>query len=210
MKPSPIYPELFLDADGEIYANKVKHLPQYLSGRGYLVVSYKSTPFPVHRIVASIHCAGFAPGLVIDHVDGNKLNNDPTNLEWVTQIENNRRALALGLINNAGEQHGLAKLTDSDVLNIRDRYSKGERQRAIAEDLGVCLGAIRHIVTGRRWGHLPLTSPPRRVGWMTPELLSKALAMVGAGKTIADAARELEIKYGTLLAAVRAHERKLK
>lgn len=210
MKPSPLYPELFLGVDGEVYAHGVKHLPQYLSKAGYLVVSYKSRPVLVHRIIASIYCTGFTPGLAVDHIDGNKLNNEPANLEWVTLSENNRRARVNGLNNNAGEKHGLARLTDSDVINIRDRYARGERQRTIAEDLGVCLGSIRRIVTGRSWRHLPLTRQPPRPGWMTPELLSSALAMLGAGMTIADAARELEIKYATLRAAVRAHDRKIK
>jgi hypothetical protein len=51
----------------------------------------------IHRIVAYHFCNGYQRGLVVDHLDGNKLNNKSTNLEWVTYSVNNKRAYDLGL-----------------------------------------------------------------------------------------------------------------
>lgn len=57
----------------------------------------------LHRLIA-YHFVPLPPEFngnydlaTIDHVDGNKLNNHYTNLEWVTLEENSRRAWAIGL-----------------------------------------------------------------------------------------------------------------
>lgn len=43
----------------------------------------------VHRLVALTFLGEpSSPDLVVNHKDGNKLNNIPENLEWITQIEN--------------------------------------------------------------------------------------------------------------------------
>jgi hypothetical protein len=44
--------------------------------------------FAVHRLVAYAFCVGYKEGLVVNHIDGNKLNNHYSNLEWVTSKEN--------------------------------------------------------------------------------------------------------------------------
>lgn len=42
----------------------------------------------VHRLVAEVFVAGKQDGLQVNHKDGNKLNCDYSNLEWVTPSEN--------------------------------------------------------------------------------------------------------------------------
>lgn len=63
---------------------------QWLFGKlneksGYLEIA----SVPVHRIVASAY-HGMAPTRehVVDHIDTNRQNNRPTNLRWVTRLEN--------------------------------------------------------------------------------------------------------------------------
>lgn len=53
----------------------------------------------VHILVAQAFCEGYFEGAVVNHKDGNKLNNNANNLEWVTVAENNRHAYATGLKN---------------------------------------------------------------------------------------------------------------
>lgn len=177
MKFSPLYPKLFLDDDGEVYAYGVRRLTQCLEG-GYLLVTYKNTSYRVHRVVASIHCPGYAPGLVVDHVDGNRLNNDPKNLNWVTPGENTKRAWETGLVDNAGENHGLAKLTDAIVMDIRESFSAGESQQSIADRLGVSSKTISKVVLGQMWKHLPrVAASGFKPRVMTPQILTKALSI---------------------------------
>lgn len=68
---------------------------------GYLIVSLYNagvkTTRAVHRLVAE----AFVPnpdGLPqVNHIDGNKHNNSATNLEWVTNLQNIRHSIDMGL-----------------------------------------------------------------------------------------------------------------
>lgn len=51
----------------------------------------------IHRLVAYHFCDGYSSELVVNHVDGNKLNNYYKNLEWVTRSENDLHAYRLRL-----------------------------------------------------------------------------------------------------------------
>lgn len=53
--------------------------------------------FFIHRLVALHFCEGYQEGLIVNHKDGNKLNNSSENLEWVTRSENDLHAFKLNL-----------------------------------------------------------------------------------------------------------------
>ena len=80
---------------------KEKLLKVQISTCGYykilLYKNNKSKHFKVHRLIA-IH---FIPNIYnkeqINHIDGNKLNNNINNLEWVTPKENMQHAVRTGL-----------------------------------------------------------------------------------------------------------------
>jgi len=98
---------------GEVKANG-KPLKPVPNGRGYLKVFLptadgKRTSRPVHRLVA---CAFLdnPDGLpVVNHIDGDKHNNNVHNLEWVTHQENSLKALE----QKARERKPVARLTKS-------------------------------------------------------------------------------------------------
>lgn len=47
----------------------------------------------IHRLVAHAFCEGFSEiRNTVNHIDGNKFNNKASNLEWVSQSENNKHA----------------------------------------------------------------------------------------------------------------------
>ena len=51
----------------------------------------------LHRLVAFHFCEGYQEDLVVNHIDGNKLNNEAKNLEWITRSENDLHAYKLNL-----------------------------------------------------------------------------------------------------------------
>ena len=74
--------------------NKGKLLKQTQSSNGYLSVklykNLKGTTFNIHILVATSFLGHIPSGFnkVVDHIDGNKLNNDINNLRIVTNREN--------------------------------------------------------------------------------------------------------------------------
>jgi hypothetical protein len=42
----------------------------------------------VHRLIAKAFVAGYFQGADVNHIDGNKMNNVATNLEWVSRSQN--------------------------------------------------------------------------------------------------------------------------
>lgn len=81
--------------EGYIYSNySNKILKEHINKKGYHTVSLvnkytgkRKTVF-VHRFVAYCLVDGYEEGLQVNHIDGNKSNNMPSNLEWVTPKEN--------------------------------------------------------------------------------------------------------------------------
>lgn len=76
-------------------------LSQSVTNKGYARVSLSSlgkySSKLVHRLVAKEFCSGYEEGFDVNHIDGNKLNNIPTNLEWVSRRDNILHAFATGL-----------------------------------------------------------------------------------------------------------------
>ena len=89
---------------------------------------------------------------------GNRTCCAPTHLRWGNQSENLTDAVADGT-NFApglkGESHGMSKLTEAQVVEIRERYAAGDvYQRELAAEYGVDQTLIGHIVRGKIWTHV--------------------------------------------------------
>lgn len=63
----------------------------YIGKRGYWHIRVNGKSLKLHRVVwALFNKQDLDRNLTIDHIDGNKSNNHPTNLRAVSQAENNR------------------------------------------------------------------------------------------------------------------------
>lgn len=62
-----------------------------------LVGNGKNKRIYIHRLVAEAFLEEKPGRLIVNHLDGNKLNNNVNNLEWCTTKENNAHAIDNGL-----------------------------------------------------------------------------------------------------------------
>lgn len=118
---------------------------------GYLMVhlsipghKYKCT---VHSLVMKTFIGPYPLDMEINHKDGIKSNNNLDNLEYITRSKNMKHAYdnKLNIPPSCfGESSGMAKLTNEQVLKIRE-IGDTISSREVAKMFGVVKSTILHI-----------------------------------------------------------------
>jgi hypothetical protein len=95
-----------------------------ITPKGYIQTSLAkkqvNTKFYSHRLVALHFIPNPHNKLEVNHIDGNKSNNEVSNLEWSTRSENNKHAFNTGLRENAkGSLSKISKLSQKDREDIK-------------------------------------------------------------------------------------------
>jgi hypothetical protein len=163
-------------------------LSQSRDHRGYarvgLWVEGKNSFRTVHSLVAEAFIGPRPTGLEVNHKDGDKLNNQAENLEYMTRLENEQHAARLGLTAKGerhmsrtrpealrrGDDHYLrrhpeqikrgannprSRMSEAQVASVKARLAAGESAIRIARDLSVSEGLIQGIKQRRTWRHVP-------------------------------------------------------
>lgn len=108
----------------------------------------------VHRLVAELFI-GPIKGFVINHKDGNKLNNAINNLEICTIKENIQHAFENGLAHGQkGENNGNSIITEKQVIEIYNLIKNGFDNNYIANKYNINFRTVSLIRNGNRWQHL--------------------------------------------------------
>lgn len=114
--------------------------------QGYLVVNLrrdsKANVIPVHLLVAKAFIPNPNNLPTVNHIDGNKHNNNVSNLEWATYSENNTHALRTGLRKPRGTPTAQYSLSGEFIACFP---SESEAARAT----GLSRAAISHCLHGR-------------------------------------------------------------
>ncbi len=128
---------------------------------GYIIVCVslgsrnRKKAFKIHRAVAETFIPNPNNLPVINHKDGNKLNNNVDNLEWCTQKDNVNHAYNEGLCGiYVGEENFHSKLTQKDVDFIRESYIPRDKKygcRALARRYNVHHSTIENIINNKTW-----------------------------------------------------------
>lgn len=142
------------------------------NGSGYLKTSVcvegNEITVSVHRLVAEAFHGPCPDGYVVNHIDGNKRNNVPENLEYVTPRENSLHAARAGLA-PSGKRHGrstkpertargervnTAKLNEDQVKEARSLRASGWKLSQLCARFGISKSAMHALCSGKNWGHV--------------------------------------------------------
>ncbi|WP_162434564.1 HNH endonuclease signature motif containing protein [Pseudoxanthomonas koreensis] len=130
---------------GRIWSRTGRELAQYRNRSGYLGVKADEKFLPVHRAVA-LAWVGDPCGMTdVNHIDGNKDNNDPANLEWCTRSQNIRHAL----------DTGLHACPETPVIGVNWETGAGvwARSQAAVKALGFQQSLVNKVLKGERPHH---------------------------------------------------------
>lgn len=112
--------------------------------RWHRTVHYKNKGLLAHRIAYRALVGPLDERYVINHKDGDSLNNEPANLELVSQAENNEHARKVLRVGNA--VGGVPRtLTAEQVEQMRSLRATGATVREVARQFNTSFG------TARRW-----------------------------------------------------------
>ena len=131
--------------DGRIKSNGKRKifLKGYDVGKGYSTVKINGKNYFRHKIVA-LCFIGENDNLVINHKDGNKLNNHYKNLEYISPKENYQHALDNGLKPNIGQHLSLNEASDMIEFYNNTNYT----QQEIASWFGFTRAIFRTLLKG--------------------------------------------------------------
>lgn len=106
----------------------------------------------LHRIIAQAFIPNPKGLAEVNHIDGDKNNNVPNNLEWTTRSKNMKHAFENNLkIARKGEENNKSKLTTEDVKLIRTLRKQGYTLTTLAERFQVTPAAISAIANFKTW-----------------------------------------------------------
>ena len=210
--------------DGSIYSHKSKRfIKSRVSVCGYEQISMTDDdgrivqPY-IHRLLcmAFLHNDDPENKIYVNHKDGDKLNNDLSNLEWCTPSENCNHANNTGLrtpthfkehnilpkedqiIHDWTQNKSIKGITEDDVHNICYHLEQGYR----ACDVSRMLAHDRRFVQKIRdddyhqWSHIVHQydfSKISRKQRTSPETVKKICECLSQGKRIMEISRELDI-----------------
>jgi hypothetical protein len=137
-------PRRILTKSGYYKPEKERKLTQRISNKGYLSVTLskhgQSKTHHVHRLLALVFIPNPDNKPILNHINGNKLDNSIHNMEWVTYSENVIHAY----------KHGLYKSTERKRRIILDACT-GETYTSIkkaALSLNIEYSTCRNYLSG--------------------------------------------------------------
>ena len=123
----------------------------------YTIIGLKRERLTVlaHQLMWLYFKGGYSPLLQINHLNGSKTDNYIGNLELCTMSENIQHSIRIGFRKpSKGSKNGMSRLTEKQVLRIRELVTAGQTERSVAKEFGVSFSNINNIVLRKSWRHI--------------------------------------------------------
>jgi HNH endonuclease/NUMOD4 motif len=159
----PGFEHYFASNDGNIYSSKKGELKQlsnkkHTSGYYQVMLCYgrKNQSYRyVHRLIALAFFGQPNGKMDVNHIDGNKRNNGPENLEWCTRSENQIHAYNNRIRTDNGEGRYNSVLTESKVRLFRYLHeNKIGDPKEMAKVFKVNHRTLLDAIDRKTWKHI--------------------------------------------------------
>lgn len=157
----PKYPNYLMDSDGRIFSLlSSKILKPIVHSTGYNVVRltgpHGTKTLRYHRVVAITLIPNLENLPDVNHKDGDKRNNHPSNLEWCTPKQNTSHAIKIGLMSDGiGVKNNSCKVDREIVESWLKQVLSGTRISDIARKFNVNRNTIARLIEIEFPGVLP-------------------------------------------------------
>lgn len=204
----------FVSVDGRVFSSKRngwRELKLPLCNTGYPHVSLcragEVKSFQLHTIVAATFLNKPKRSDVVRHLDGNPKNNAVENLAYGTYADNEADKERHGRRLKGAAVYG-SKLSDADVMAIRNAFLNGSTLPALSKRYGLNQTSMHAAIHGGTWKHIPVPdySARRLIGWgkwnvgsrhgmakLTEETAAQAIEMLACGESTAEIGKALGV-----------------
>lgn len=131
-----------------------------ISNTGYYRVflclqNRKIKPFSIHRLVAGAFLERKEGLNIVNHLDGNRLNNVLNNLEWTTISGNTLHSYKNKLqVMGIGEDNPASKYTEEQIIEVKRLSKLGLKRKEISCITKVSTATIHLVLNNKRWTHV--------------------------------------------------------
>lgn len=118
-----------------------------LSKKGYQRVNLNKKTYFVHRLIALTFLPNLHNYQQINHIDGNKINNNINNLEWVSNQQNRNHAVKNNLVMRRDKNCTFQKLTTAECISAVNKYKSGNTTlKQLGKEYNISKSGMQKIV----------------------------------------------------------------
>lgn len=173
---------------GKVFNSKGWQMKFRVNGAGYAQLGIRMLDgqrkfFVLHRLVAAAFIDNPENKPHVNHIDGNKLNNHVSNLEWCTPKENMYHAVHV-LGQGVGDNNGNRVISSVQAEQICKLLELGHTNYEIAEAMEITLGIVTTIRSGKCWKNISSKYKiPRRSRVISDDTVRWICTQIADGKT---------------------------
>ena len=156
----PTYLKYGITKDGKVYSRCYgdwRKLRPHLDRQGYVYFtvrpeSNKPKKVKLHRLLLMTFDRLPITGEICRHLDGDKTNNNISNLKWGTHVENTHDAFYIhkSRVGKRNELHWNSRLSDLQIKTIRAKYNLGSYTKVeLGKEYGVSDSYVNRIINNK-------------------------------------------------------------